>query len=100
MAISVPKLKDEECKCECVGGCTNPYSPNYDPKADDDDGSCLTCENQGLCVVPDPDGGSGCNSVGNGCCDEWGYTTGKDDSPSFSRPFTAKNGRYYPSCYG
>ena len=100
-AISVPRLKNGECKCTgCIGGCTNPYSPNYDPKAQDDDGSCKTCQNQGLCVLDDPDGGSNCNAIGNGCCDEY-CLTANDCSPTFQNSFTSKDGNYkYPSCYG
>lgn len=47
----------------CNTGCTNPASPNYDPEATIDDGSCLTCCNQGFCVLVDPDCEGGCNSL-------------------------------------
>jgi len=80
-------------------GCTNPHSPNYDEDADNDDGTCETCENQGLCVRPDDDEEENCNDVGNGCCDE--YCLSVDDcSPTFANNHLADNGTYYPSCYG
>lgn len=91
-------------------GCTNPHAANYNPDATEDDGSCLTCASQGLCVVPDPSPckGDNCNNVGNGCCDEGclpctdseGNFQQRDCSPSFDHSFTAANGTYYPSCYG
>lgn len=65
----------QECCCDCVDpsvpGCTNPDSPNYNPAATCDDGSCLTCCNQGKCVIADPDCGSQCRSLTapNGCND-------------------------------
>lgn len=86
--------------CDCgVTGCMNPFAVNYDATATTDDGSCGTCASAGNCVVPDPDDGANCNSVGNGCCDEWCLTSG-DCSPSFSNSYTSPNGVYYPSCYG
>ena len=82
---------------KCQKGCTNPFSPNYNEQATEDDNSCRTCSNAGLCVVNDPDEGDNCNPVGNGCCD--GYCeTAEDCAPSFSNSFTAKNGTFYPSC--
>lgn len=41
-----------DCSCNCSGekGCTNPYSPNYNPSAKCDDGSCVTCCNSGKCA--------------------------------------------------
>lgn len=62
------------CACCQQPGCTNPYSPNYDPLANCDDGSCETCCNQGKCVVEDPDCGGLCRSLTapNGChADGW-----------------------------
>jgi hypothetical protein len=40
-----------DCDCNCSGekGCTNPGSPNYNPAATCDDGSCVTCCNSGKC---------------------------------------------------
>jgi hypothetical protein len=57
-------------KCAGNGGCTWDAAPNYDPEASFDDGSCITCFNQGLCRYGDDCKGGDCNSVGNGCCDE------------------------------
>ncbi len=91
-----PGLCENEGECP---GCTNPHAANYSPIATDDDGSCLTCASQSLCVVPDYDEGENCNNAGNGCCDE--HCISVDDcSPSFSSSFLAANGTYYPSCYG
>lgn len=82
-----------------VPGCTFAASTNYNSAATFDDGSCITCASMGLCVLGDTDSDDNCNSVGNGCCDEFCLTLG-DCSPSFATPFTAANGVYYPSCYG
>ena len=85
----------ELCASDCpVPGCTNPNSPNYKPFATCDDGSCLTCCNQGLCVVDDdsPCKGPNCNPVGNGCCDSGCLpcgVSGRDCSASFDNSFTA-----------
>jgi len=95
---AVTTYTDTPCE-SCVRGCTNPHAVNFAPLATEDDGSCITCSNSGLCVVPDPDDGANCNNVGNGCCDEYCHTAG-DCSPSFDNGFTAANGTYYPSCYG
>lgn len=59
----------DDCCCDNTPGCTNPNSPNYDPGATCDDGSCETCCNQGLCVLEDPDCLGSCNSLTapNGC---------------------------------
>jgi len=71
-------------KCGDVG-CTWDAAPNYDEDAKVDDGSCKTCENEGLCRYGDDCKGSDCNSVGNGCCDEGCLPcdgTGDDCSPT------------------
>jgi len=66
-----------------IPGCMNPYSPNYNPAATCDNGSCRTCCNAGLCVVLDRDAGGNCNNVGNGCCDDFCFTTANDCSPTY-----------------
>ena len=91
----------EECKTVAcpVPGCTNPYSPSYNPNATCDDGSCVTCCSSGNCVVNDQDQGAGCNPIGpplqqghfgSGCCDLWCSTNAFDCSATFSNSFTAK----------
>ena len=109
-----PDLEIPKYLCKCydgfVCGCTNPYSPDYDPNAEYDDGSCRTCFNQGLCVTDDdsPCKGDNCNSLGDGCCDAGclpcttpeGVETGNDCAPTFQGSWTSVNGVYYPSCYG
>lgn len=90
--------------CCPVPGCTNPYSPNYDPNATCDDGSCLTCCNQGKCVLDDPDCGAqcssltaenGCNPAGTteqdpegcvDCCDSFCQDGCPDNDPPLSAP--------------
>lgn len=95
------------CNSECyASGCTNPHSPNYNQYATCDDGSCITCCNQGACKLDDPDcKGSFCNYIGQsqnengytgGCCDSGclpclqnGFLTGNDCSPTFNNTFVA-----------
>lgn len=99
----------EQCASSCpVSGCTNPNSPNYDEYATCDDGSCLTCCNQGLCVVDDdsPCKGPNCNLLLDGCCDAGCLPcngTIDDCSPTFQGGFTATgcdgSTINYPSCY-
>lgn len=90
--------------CCCTRpGCTNPNSPNYDPDATCDDGSCETCCNQGKCVVGDPDCGgncrsltapNGCNSDGNteqtggceNCCDSFCQDGCPGEDPAIPAP--------------
>lgn len=106
------KVKESEQDICC--GCTLPYSPNYNPNATHDDGSCLTCCNQGKCVYNDTDCGlnclsltqdNGCNNNGmteltpNGfcidCCDAFcfqgcppGIPAPNDCSPTVQQTFT------------
>jgi hypothetical protein len=90
-SLVVTEAADEPCCCgKC--GCTNPYSPNFDPEAELDDGSCETCCNQGRCIVEDesPCKGSNCNPIGNGCCDSGCLPcegTGRDCSDTFDNSF-------------
>jgi hypothetical protein len=103
----------EECS---LPGCTNRNSPDYNPRATCDDGSCRTCCNQGKCILDDesPCKGLNCNrfAFASGCCDAGclpcfddiqGVQTGRDCDDTFDNSFTA-NGCdgatiVYHSCY-
>jgi hypothetical protein len=76
---SPPYCSPDPCP---IPGCMNTNSPNFNPAATCDNGSCITCCNAGLCVVLDRDAAGNCNSVGNGCCDEF-CLTANDCSPSY-----------------
>lgn len=90
-------------------GCTNHNSRNYLPYATCDDGSCITCCNQSLCVANDQDFGNNCNRISNedlifpatyptrgnndadgqnGCCDAFCLNNG-DCAESFANSFVA-----------
>lgn len=99
-----------EVKCCKTEGCTYPSADNFNPDANWDDESCITCVNSGLCtffesgycrgpsfVPPDKN----CPCIGNQgrCCDEYCTTAG--DCGSFSDGgWVSPNGITYADCYG
>jgi hypothetical protein len=67
-----------------IKGCTNENSPNYNSEATCDDGSCITCCNQGFCGPPERTD----LNIENGYCDEV-CVEFEDCSPSYLNSFSA-----------
>ena len=61
--------QDGVCDNEEVAGCTDPAACNFDPDATDDNGSCQSNDECGVCGGPGAIYECGCNNIPAGDCD-------------------------------